>query len=87
MSAQKGDEQDVYAVLLIFRRKSKSRIKTTVGFDRETYMKLKLLSIVLKKDMQDIIAEALKEYFERNDVKAVLSTIFKTNFKSTNQER
>jgi len=77
MSAQERDGQDVYTVLLILRHKPKSRIKTTVGFDPETYTKLKLLSVILRKDMQDIIAEALNEYFRRDDVRAVLSAVFK----------
>jgi len=76
MPVQESGEQDVYAVLLILRRK-KSRIKTTVGIDTETYMRLKLLSVVLGKDMQDIIAEALNEYFNRDDIRAVLSAAFK----------
>jgi len=55
---------------------SGSRIKTTIGFDRETYIKLKALSIATNEDMQDIIAKALHEYFEKEDVKKILSTYF-----------
>jgi len=47
---------------------------------------LKLLSVVLRRDVQDIIAEALSEYFERDDIKAVLSAIFEANLKSADQE-
>jgi len=77
MVARKRGGQAVYAVLLILRHpsKPKRRIKTTIGFEYEMYMKLKLLSIILRKDMQDIIAEALNEYFERDDIKTVLSAI------------
>jgi len=81
MSAQRRGEQDVYAILLILRRQSgsKDRIKTTIGLSQKTYVKLKLLSTVLKRDMQDIIEEALQEYFKRDDIRAVLSAIFKTD--------
>jgi len=87
MSVQRKGEQDAYVVLLVLRRQSgsKDRIKTTIGLTQKTYVKLKLLSIVLKRDMQDIIEEALQEYFERDDIRAVLSAIFKTSPKPAGQ--
>jgi len=49
------------------------------------YVKLKLLSIILKRDMQDIIEEALQEYFKRDDIRSVLSAIFKTDSEPAGQ--
>jgi len=64
--------------------KEKDRIKTTIGFDRETYTMLKALSIATDESMQDIIAKALREYFEKEDVRRILATYFASaSFKST----
>jgi len=63
--------------------KEKRRIKTTVGFDYETYTKLKILSIVLNESMQDIITKALHEYFEKEDIKRILSTYFTSTNSNT----
>jgi len=62
--------------------KGRHRIKTTVGFDIETYTKLKILSIVLNENMQDIIAKALHEYFEKDDIKGILAK-YSTELKSS----
>jgi len=65
-------------------REEKNRIKTTIGFDRETYIMLKALSIATNENMQDIIAKALREYFEKEDVRRILATYFASaSFKSS----
>jgi len=51
----------------------------------KTYVRLKLLSTVLKRDIQDIIEKALQEYFERDDIRTALSTIFKTDSEPAGQ--
>jgi len=68
---------------------SRNRIKTTIGLDREIYNKLKALSVATKEDMQDIVAKALQEYFEKEDIRRILATYFasvsnkSTGFKSS----
>jgi len=57
-------------------REESKRIKTTIGFSRETYIMLKALSIATNEHMQDIIEKALHEYFEKEDVKRILITYF-----------
>jgi len=61
---------------LTLKDKENKRIKTTIGFSRETYTLLKALSIATNEHMQDIIEKALREYFEKEDVKRILVTHF-----------
>jgi len=68
------------------KNEEKHRIKTTVGFDYETYTKLKILSIILKENMQDIIAKALHEYFEKEDIKRILNAYFVSTSSSTDSK-
>jgi len=62
--------------MLSAKREESKRIKTTIGFSRETYIMLKALSVATNEHMQDIIEKALHEYFEKEDVKRILITYF-----------
>jgi len=69
------------ALIIIFlndklKDKENKRIKTTIGFSQETYTLLKALSVATNEHMQDIIEKALREYFEKEDVKRILITYF-----------